>query len=111
MATYRVLAGMHAEGRGKERRTYPKGAYVVSKVDLERRFGSRKFRLISNDDLEDSVAKANDPFRAPRPPKPINDGLDAMNAKQLRELAENDEIDVSNCKTKTELIAAIRASN
>jgi hypothetical protein len=110
MATYKLLAGQHVEKDAEgNRKKYKAGQYVSSKLDLERRHGTRKFRKISDDDVAPAVAKLDDPTqpKAKRQP-PVNDALDDMTVEQLKQLAEDDEIDLSGATRKADIIQKIR---
>lgn len=109
MATFRVLRGSHSQREPDGTiKTYQRGDYVISDTDLAERLGVAKFRKVSDDDMEEKVAKKNDPGRPIVEPKPRNDGLDDMTVAQLKELADQEDYDLGNAKTKAEIVEAIR---
>lgn len=118
---YRLEIGSHAEGFDKvnpetkelivETVMYHQGdCFASSDPKLVERFGADKFtRLPANYDLSVSAA-AQEGFNDNGYPSNNPNDLSTMTEKELRDLAENDEIPIGNAKTKEQLIKAINAS-
>lgn len=104
MAVYKLLRGMHAEGRGTERRIYKRGALVESDVNLEERFGSEKFRKMG----ESKKRAVREEPEDDEPEDDEDDDLEGMTVLQLKELAENEEINIEGLKVKADIIDRIR---
>ena len=84
--------------------------FASSDPKLVERFGADKFtRLPANYDLSVSAA-AQEGFNDNGYPSNNPNDLSTMTEKELRDLAENDEIPIGNAKTKEQLIKAINAS-
>lgn len=98
MAKFRVQAGQHIQRDSDGvSRTYSAGEECDSDRDLVALFGEEKFRLVSGS----PVAPAQSNNRS-------DDGLLAKTVADLRELAEEEEIDLGDAKTKVDIIKAIR---
>ena len=120
---FQILVGMHHEGDV----TYAanvKGRNIIdSTSDLEARFGREKFRRIGDGEepmpvLRDDQAPTRRPpvdkvkdtkGKEPLDPQPDTD-YDNMTIAQLRQVAEEDEIDLGGATLKSDIIAAIRSA-
>ena len=136
MAKYRfkLLAGSHTEQVGTEENgdpiyhTYRRGDEFDSISELDRRLnspGSIKFQRIG-DETQGAVAvetltdeqliaeiqhrKLSAAALAETVDAGEDDGLDSMSVAQLKELADGDEIDLGNAKTKDAIIRVIRSA-
>lgn len=78
--------------------TASKPTYIESDVDLVERFGPAKF------------AYADEPVQPQAQPQDQWADLEKKSEKQLRSLAEFEEIDVSKAKTKQEIIELLRSA-
>lgn len=89
---FRVLNGSHrAKGQ-----TFSKGSIVESTIDLVKLHGRDKYELVSSNSETASLQE------------PEGDDYDHMTVAQLKEVAEQDEIDISGAKNKAEIIAILR---
>ena len=92
---FKVVSGSHrVTGQ-----TFPKGSVVESTVDLVKLHGRDKYECVSGDAV------------ATEEPKASGDDYDHMTVAQLKEVAEQDEIDITGCKNKAEIVATLRSSD
>jgi len=85
---------------------YHKGDTFESTIDL-RKFnipGATKFRLIEG--FEENLTAASQTTQ----PQNSEDTLNSMTVAQLRELAAEEEVDLSTASTKKEIIEAIQSA-
>ncbi len=90
------------------------GDIVESDVHLDKRFGRKKFERL--DDSFSAASIAAETAQAAREgfhgkdaaTAVVEDTLSAMTVSELRQLAEEEELDLGRSKTKDELLAAIR---
>lgn len=78
--------------------TAAKPTFIESDVDLVERFGAAKF------------AYADEPLQVQAQPQDQWADLEKKTEKQLRSLAEYEEIDVTKAKTKQEVIELLRSA-
>lgn len=83
-------------------RVYEAGDVVLSPTDLTKTLVNKFERLHAD---ESAVRKTTTPHAQAQE---ITREMDKMSDKRLRELADEEEIDVSKCKTREELVETIR---
>lgn len=130
MALYKLLRGKHAQGffpKGHpfagQPITYEPGDIIESPNNLLGSNGNMDARTLGKAHLGDKFELVTDDRAVPTDKinaKPAtdeeeaagqgDDGLDKMNVTDLRKLAEGDDIDLGQARTKPEIIAAIRAA-
>ncbi len=87
------------------------GDIVESTEDLEKKFGSNKFRRIRDDEnanMPPETAKEQE-YEDNVPGVNQRETLEAMTVDELRELAEAEEVDLSGLHKKDEIIDALLA--
>ena len=99
MYQFELLAGGHV---GEDGTRYGRGDRVSSKLELDKRFGSDKFRRI----VENGESVAPPPVQSDVVDEKLN--LDAMTVQQLRDFAEQEEIDLEGATKKADIVAVIR---
>lgn len=112
---FKVVSGCHrvvernADGtykRGEDgqlvKRTYRRGEVIESEFNLVQKFGPKFKRLGKYDPEEDDPEEDSDVTQ------PEDDGLDAKTDDELRQLAEELELDVSKAKSRKSLLKVIR---
>lgn len=99
MAKYRVLRGRHAHGKDKNgsQIVYGPGDIVETDVDLTKLNAvgpklSRKFEKVADGVSPTKKAEGSPTVRAGAP----DDNLDSMTVSELRQFAEEEEIDLSS---------------
>jgi hypothetical protein len=121
MSLFRLLRGQHAQGHYPQGHpkvgnpiVYEAGDIVESDADLlflNGKVGSLgpKFEVVHDDRLHATdrvnLAKKEMPVD---PASPQGDGLDSFTLDELKQLAEDDEVDLGKAKTKEQVIKAIR---
>lgn len=123
---FRLINGPHtcfdASGKEHEYRAGQQGNDLIeSDVDLCKKFHNKFERVPDGDSLKRpsetgrqyaerlrKMAEAAERDEAANADSA--DTYEAMNEKELRHLAQTEEIDLKGCKTKNEIIAAIRNS-
>ncbi len=130
MSLFKLLAGQHVgpdmscepDAKGKRpSKTFKQGEAVESDVDLVDKFGFEKFMLIQSPvhrhapPLPSSVATALSPGSSPEenPEPPRNNAemlasLGKLTVAQLKELAADEEVDISGVNQKDEIIKILR---
>ena len=103
---FKVLRGSHTDGDPHQgtSKVYNRGDIVTSDIDLAKVFGRNKFMNLN--ELEDPRANSGTVNTA-TVTVPTKESLSKMTNKELRALAEEEEIDVTTCTSKEELINAI----
>lgn len=110
MSKFRVLRGQHTESEKTDGtpRVYSRGDVLESKTDLLRhnsRAGEAKFERVGDDaETTSDTGIASCDQRS-------SNTLDDMTVEELRTLAAEEEIDLSESKTKRHIIAAILAAH
>jgi len=100
---FKVLRGCHAEGK----RVYQRGEVVTTDVDLAKRFnspGSIKFQQLPDDSPVQQAAEAG--YDSADEPSVVQ--LEAYTVKQLRDLADSNDVDLVGFTKKEEIINALR---
>lgn len=115
MPTYEVLAGRHAEGRGRTRKIYKKGDLFTTHVDMEARFNRPgfppKYRRVEGVLPSQKLGSLpNVPQNIPPAQTHGMDTLEGMTVEELRKYAAEEEIDLGPAKTKAQILEAIKAS-
>ena len=96
MPKFKLIAGRHITGKTEQdRKIYRIGDVVESDRDLVERFGKDKFQRVGDDAVATVV---NGEARAE---------LEAMSVRDLRELAEADEVELGNATRKNEIIRVL----
>ncbi len=107
MAKYRLLKGKHASGKLRKQRIYRPGDIIISDYDLCKQNHpnpavEKKFELIEgSEDIKEKQPLFTDAINN-------SDDLDSLKVSQLREKAEEEEIDLTGKTSKMDIIAAIR---
>ncbi len=118
MKRFRLLRGVHGDKNGK----YKKGDIIETETDLVEKFNADGFpakfqrledtpdkrkpdtssvAVLDPEEDEDSDPGDTDEF--------TREDIESMNVKELRELAEENEIDISGAKGKQAILKAILA--
>ena len=110
MARYRVLRSTHADANG----THKRGDVVESDIDLAERFGANKFEKLPPDKVFNPLSKAEVVAQAaaasPAPPTAVpytEEELRSLTVADLRELAEDAEIELPSNAKKDEIISTL----
>lgn len=112
---FRVLVGKHSEGYHED--GSPKvycadgscdGNVVESATDLRKKNtpNGMKFLLLPDNDLQ--AAPLIEAAKAGFTSKPDDDGLSLMSVTSLRELAEEEEVDLGTVTRKDQIVGLIR---
>ncbi len=118
MARYRLLAGIHSD-RGNTYTPDPPDNVIESEIDLVARFGKNKFERLHTDEVVslDGIQPGGDTIQpgpvavapAAQDIQPVDAAsLEGMSLTELREIAEEEEVDLPPKATKQQLIAAIQ---
>jgi hypothetical protein len=107
--TFKLLRGKHAEGKDENGKQiiYKMGSTFVSNTDLDKlhnKQNSTKFERISDKKLKITPKK----HKVTLPDETPDDELDTLTQSELMEYAETEEIDVSNARTKSDMVRVIR---
>lgn len=108
MAEYEVLRGKHVDEFGV---MHGPGETFLSNVDVVKRFGSEKFRKVGNKPVpegygeKEATAESNRQVAENEAAK--EDILTSMTIEELKSVAAEEEIDVSDCKKKDDYINKI----
>lgn len=101
MYRFELLGGTHTQGDGV---IYKRGDTVASELELDVLHGSNKFRRLSEDTRPSSPPPATVPEEADAADLSF---LDGMSLKELREYAEQEEIDLGDAKRKQDVLKVI----
>ena len=117
MFRFKLLKGNHrvagltlANGQRGEGRSYRQGETFESDVELDKKFGSDKFKrlknkLAANDPEEDD----DDDGESDAEAKAQDDGLDAMTDAELAQFAKEAGVEIKGKKRET-IVRAVRES-
>lgn len=113
---FKLLKGNHrvagkpdpVSGQRGEGRTYRQGDIVESDVELDKKFGSEKFKRLKNkqsasdpDEEDDNDVEVG--------PDPQDDGLDAMTDQELAAFAKEAGVEIKGKKRET-IVKLVRES-
>lgn len=113
MAQYRLLRGTHVDKDGTHE-PGTKTAIVESKVDLVKTQGSARWAYVGrgpqNDEDEEEVRNLGAEFMNGGVEEAEDDALEGMTVKELRQYANDQEIDLHGATTKAEIVNTIRVA-
>ena len=94
---FRLVRGLHNDGE----KTYQVGDIIETDIDLAAKFnqpssGSIKFEPLS--------------MVSPAQSQADTENLSKLTVKQLKEIAEDNEIDLEGCSTKDEILNAVQGA-
>jgi len=127
---FRLLAGCHSEGTDQDGKpiTFRKGDVFESDYNLDKMFnsvGAIKFEALdgvqfksaledmSDEELAAEVVRRQEAKAGNQPTSTEyqeEDSLDSMTVRELKNFAEQEEIDLGNASTKENIIRVIRSS-
>lgn len=129
MAKYRLLRGNHAEGfypqghaLAGQAISYNPGDVIESNNNLlkynaqmnqgvlGKSYLGNKFELVDEAHIQVTDKIGSQALNETQSQDSTSDGLDKMSLADLRKLAESDSVDLSQARTKPEVIAAIRVT-
>ena len=122
MPRFRLLMGRHSEGKGSDGKTLPQpkiyvpGDIIDSPVDLTKFNGpnANKFERVMDDPPVSRQAATVPASTAPQagkpPPRPASKELESMTEQELRQLAEDVEVDVKSARNKADLVKVLKAA-
>lgn len=99
---YQLLRGTHQDATG----THEPGAIVESEIDLVAKQGADRWRRVSSNFTSPASSQPSVP--PTQVPKVEDDGLDELTVAELRQYAEENELDLSGKSRKDEIVQAIR---
>lgn len=105
---FKLLRGGHTDKQG----THEPGAVVESDTDLAARFGANKFQRVHEATHQPEVSPPQEPSEKPPQETGSDDlmvELGAMSVKQLRQVAEDREIDLGDATRKDDIVARVYA--
>ncbi len=99
MSKFRLLQGVHGEGKGPNLKVYYPGDVIETESDL------CKFNTPSSSPKFEKLDASGVPAKgAPYP----GDQLDAMTVERLREFAAEEEIDLVDARKRDDILQVIR---
>lgn len=104
---YRLCSGSHAERVGDKIVIYRKNQVFQSPKDLRRHNKPGEMRF---EPVHGPAAAAEAQGSKEVPPPDFNDTFEFMDDAELKRFAEDEDIDISSCETRAEIIATLRGA-
>jgi len=102
MYQFELIAGRHVDEKGTK---YQRGDRISSNVELDKRFGSNKFRRIQPEQGGGTATVQAEPEQDDWESEL---DLERMSVRELRVFAEQEEIDLEGCTRKAQIVERIR---